>query len=491
MMNENADKNNTKVLSNFGWRFAERVAAQGITFIVSVVLARILSVEEFGVVSLVTIFLTLAQVFVDSGMANALIQKKDTDELDFSSVFYFNLVTCILLYGILFLVSPLIADFYNDSNLTPMMRVLFITVIVSGIKNIQQAYVARKLIFKKFFFSTIIGTCISAVIGITLAVMHFGAWAVILQHLSNNIIDTAILWFTVKWRPKKQFSMERLKKLFSFGWKLLVSSLINTLYDNLRDLIIGRKYTKSDLSFYNKGKQMPQILVYNINTSMNSVLLPVMSKAQNDKETVKNMMRRTIKVSSYVLLPCMLGVIAVANPLVDFIFTAKWLPMVPYIRIFCFCYALYPIHTANLNAINAIGRSDIFLKLEIAKKVVGITGLLISIRFGVLAMAYAMMITDVICTVINAYPNKGLLDYGYLEQLKDIAPNVMLSVVMMICVWLLDFLPIGISWIKLLIMIPTGAAIYIALSKIFKMDSFTYLLGVLEKLGLKKNKGRN
>ena len=474
--------NNAKVLSNFGWRFAERVAAQLITLIVSIVLARILSVEEFGIVSLVTIFLTLAQVFVDSGMANALIQKKETDELDFSSVFYFNLVTGVIIYAILFFVSPLIAKFYKDPALTPMMRVLFVTVIVSGVKNIQQAYVSRKLIFKKFFFSTLIGTIISAFIGIGMAMMHFGAWAVIAQQLSNNIIDTTILWFTVRWRPQKKFSMERLKKLFSFGWKLLVSALLNTLYDNLRDLIIGRIYTKSDLSFYNKGKQIPQIVVYNINTSMNSVLLPVMSKEQNNKEAVKNMMRRTIKVSSYVLLPCMLGLIAVAEPLTSFIFTDKWLPMVPYMRIFCFCYALYPIHTANLNAINAIGRSDIFLKLEIAKTAVGLAGLLISIRFGVLAMAYAMVVTDIICTIINAYPNKGLLDYGYMEQLKDILPNVFVSVTMMGVVLALNYLPITGSLIKLLIMLPVGAGVYIILSKLFKLDSFDYLLQVLNRL---------
>ena len=286
------------VISNLVWRFAERCGAQLVSFIVSIVLARILAPEDYGTIALVTVFTAILQVFVDSGIGTALIQKKDADEIDFSSVFYFNFVVCLILYLGMFSAAPFIADFYGDVTLVPVIRILSLTIVISGVKGIQQAYVSRNMLFKRFFFSTIGGTIFSAVLGIAMAYAGFGIWALVAQQLSNTFIDTLILWITVRWRPTKSFSWTRLKYLLSFGWKLLVSSLLDTAYNNLRNLIIGKMYSSSDLAFYNQGDKFPKVIVTNINASIDSVLLPTMSSAQDDKERVKQMTRRAIKTST-------------------------------------------------------------------------------------------------------------------------------------------------------------------------------------------------
>lgn len=371
------------VLKNFIWCFAERCGAQLVTFIVSIVLARILAPEDYGKIALITVFTTILQVFVDSGLGTALIQKKNADELDFSSVFYFNFVVCIILYIGMFLAAPFIAQFYNDLSLTPIIRVISLTIIISGVKGIQQSYVSKNMLFKRFFYSTLGGTVFSAALGIGMAWAGAGVWAIVAQQLSNTAIDTLILWITVKWRPKKMFSWKRLKSLLSFGWKMLVSSLLETVYTNIRSLIIGKMYSSSDLAFYNQGDKLPNVIVNNINTSIDSVLLPTLSKEQDDKERVKNMTRRAIKVSTYIMSPLMMGLAFCATPIVEIVLTEKWLPCVPFLQIFCITYMFFPIHTANLNAIKAMGRSDLFLKLEIAKKIIGTVLLVSTMWFGV------------------------------------------------------------------------------------------------------------
>ena len=305
------------VFLNIIWRFAERCGAQIVQFIVSIVVARILAPEAYGTVALITVFTTIFQVFVDSGLGNALIQKKDADDLDFSTVFYTNIVFCIVLYIIIYFVSPIIANFYNDSSLTILIRVLSITILISGLQNIQQAYVSKKLIFKKFFLSTIGGTIISAIVSIIMALKGMGVWSLIAQQLINLSTGTIILWITVKWRPKLQFSFERLKGLFSFGWKLLVSSLIDTVYNNIRQLIIGKKYSSSDLAYYNKGKQFPNLIINNVNIAIDSVLLPTMSNVQENREKVKNMTRKSIKISVFIMAPLMMGLAFTSNNVIE------------------------------------------------------------------------------------------------------------------------------------------------------------------------------
>ena len=470
---------NENILKGFIWRFAERCGAQLVSFLVSVLLARILVPKDYGTIALVTIFTAILQVFVDSGLSTALVQKKDADDLDFSSVFYFNFAVCLILYAGMYIAAPYIAAFYNDPSLTSVIRVIGLTIIVSGVKGIQQAYVSRNMLFKRFFFSTIGGTIFSAFLGISLAYAGFGVWALVAQQLSNTAIDTIILWLTVKWRPKRMFSWYRLKNLLSFGWKLLASSLLDTCYNNLRNLIIGKMYSASDLAFYNQGDKFPKVIVTNINTSIDSVLLPTMSNSQDNKERVKQMTRRAIKTSTYVMAPLMLGLAFCAEPIVKIVLTDKWLPCVPFLRIFCITYMFWPVHTANLNAINAMGRSDWFLKLEIIKKIVGMFILLSTMWFGVMAMAYSMLLSSLLSQIINSWPNRNLLGYGYMEQVRDFAPGILLSAGMGICIYFIGLLQLP-TIATLLIQFIAGAAIYIVISAVLKLEEFEYLFGMIK-----------
>lgn len=463
-----------KIFSNLIWRFLERTGAQLVAFIVAIVLARILTPEDYGTIALITVFTTILNVFVDSGLGSALVQKKDADNVDFSTVFYTNVIFCIILYAILFFVSPLIADFYKRQELTAVIRVLGITILISGVKNIQQSYVSKTLQFKKFFFATLVGTVIAAIVGVWMAYHGFGVWALVAQQITNLSIDTILLWITVKWYPNFVFSFERLKGLFSFGWKLLVSALIDTTYNNLRQLIIGKKYTSEDLAFYNKGNLFPFAIVSNVDNAINNVLLPVMSQEQDDKAKVKQMTRRAIKTSTYCISPLLMGLAACAPAVVHILLTDKWLPCIPYLRIFCITYMFWPVHTTNLTAISSLGRSDLFLKLEIIKKIMGLTILVSTMWFGVMIMAYSLLLMDVLGQIINSWPNKRLINYSYLEQLKDIFPGIGTAVVMGLLVSLINYLSIA-EWLKLLIQIPAGILIFISLSKIFKIDSYSYL----------------
>ena len=471
--------NKNGIVKNFFWRFAERSGAQFVSFIVSIVLARILAPGDYGTIALVTVFTAILQVFVDSGLGTALIQKKDADDVDFSSVFYFNFAVCLILYAGMFLAAPYIATFYEDVTLTSIIRVLSLTIVISGVKGIQQAYVSRNMLFKRFFFSTIGGTIFSAFLGVGMAYAGFGVWALVAQQLSNTTIDTLILWITVRWRPKRVFSWKQLKALLAFGWKLLASALLETAYNNLRNLIIGKMYSSVDLAFYNQGDKFPKVVVTNINTSIDSVLLPTMSNAQDDKERVKQMTRRAIKTSTYVMAPLMMGLAFCAEPIVRIVLTDKWLPCVPYLRIFCITYMFWPVHTANLNAINAMGRSDWFLRLEIIKKIMGMTILLSTMWFGVMAMAYSLLLSSVLSQIVNSWPNRKLLGYGYLEQVRDFIPGILLAVGMGICVYFIGFLPLPII-ITLVIQIIVGAVIYIGASAILKLEEFEYLLGIVK-----------
>lgn len=468
------DNAKSKVVSGFVWRFAERTGAQLVGFIVSVVLARLLEPSMYGTIALITVFTSILQSFVDSGLSVSLIQKKDADDLDFSTVFYTNIVFCSILYMLMFFLAPVIAVFYRDETLTPLIRVLSLTIVISGVKGVQQAYVSKKMIFKRFFFATLGGTVIAAIIGIWMAYNGCGVWALVAQQLINLAIDTLILWITVKWRPKWMFSFKRLKSLYSFGWKMFVSVLIDRIYGDIRQLIIGRMYSPADLAYYNRAKQFPALVVNNINTSIDSVLLPAMASVQDSREHLKNMTRRSIMTSTYIMAPLMMGLAFLSTPVIRLILTEKWLPCVPFMAIFCITLMFYPIHTANLNAIKALGRSDLFLKLEIIKKLVGTAALLITMWHGVMAMAYSMLFTNVAGQVINSWPNKKLLNYSYMEQLRDILPGILLAAFMGACIYPIQFIGLP-DIVTLAIQVPLGAVIYIAGSKLLKLEAFEYV----------------
>lgn len=474
-----------KAISSLLWRFLERCGAQLVSFLVTIVLARLLAPEVYGLIALVMVITSILQVFVDCGMANALIQKKDADDLDFSSVFFFNLVMCTALYLLLFFCAPFISAFYHNAELTSVIRVLGVILIIAGVKNVQQAYVSRTLQFKRFFFATLGGTIGAAVIGITMAYFGFGIWALVAQSLFNATIDTMILWITVKWRPKLQFSFTRLKSLLRYGWKLLASALLHTFYTNLRTLIIGKLYTPSDLAYYEKGQSFPTLIVSNINASIDSVLLPTMSGAQDNREIVKVITRRAIVTSSYLMWPLMVGLAVVAKPLVVLLLTEKWLAAVPFLQITCFALGLEPLQTANLNAIKALGRSDIFLKLEIVKKTISITILLLSMRFGVMAIALSGLAYTIIATMFNAAPNKKLLGYSYFEQIKDIMFSLVLALLMGIIIYPISLIHMP-MFILLLVQVMVGAIFYVGMSFVMKLEPFCYILSTIRQL-----KGRN
>ncbi len=468
-----------KVMNNLAWRFLERVGAQGVTFIVSVILARILDPEVYGTIALVTVFIAIMQVFVDSGLGSALVQKNGADQIDFSTVFYFNLCICALLYLVMYFIAPLIADFYNKPELISVIRVSSLILIVSGAKNILQAYVSKNMLFKRFFFSTLGGTIGAAIVGIWLAYQGYGVWALVAQYLLNATVDTIILWLTVKWRPVKAFSLKRLKSLFRYGWKILASALLEVGYREARSLIIGKLYSSEDLAFYNRGQQFPNLIVENINSSIDSVLLPTLAAEQDDKNRVRDMTRRAIKTSSFLMMPLMVGLAVCAESVVRLVLTEKWLPAVFYLRIFCFTFAFYPIHTANLNAIKAMGRSDLFLKLEIAKKAIGIITLLIAMFISVKAIACSLIFCSVSNQLINSWPNQKLLGYSFVDQLKDMLPQIILSLVMGAFVYLISFVQTT-DLIKLLIQIPSGCLIYVTGARMVKMDSYQYLINVIK-----------
>lgn len=470
------------VLSGVFWKFSERVGAQAVSLIVSIVLARLLAPSEYGAISLVMVFINIANVFVTSGFGTALIQKKDADNIDFSTVFYFSLIFTTLLYVGMFFSAGIIADFYEMPILKPVFRVLSLSIIIMGINSVQQAYVSREMMFKKFFYATIIGTIISAVVGIVLAYLGFGVWALVAQSLTNNVIDTIILQMTIQWRPIKAFSFSRLKVLFSYGWKLLAQSVVLQIYSNLRSLIIGKLYTPADLAFYSKGNQFPNLISTNIDTAINTALFPAMSKEQESIERVKMMARKTTQVTSYIMNPILIGFAAVAEPFISLLLTDKWLPCVPYLRIYCIAILFRAPQTAILQAIKAVGRSDSVLKVDFPIRIVALAVLLVLIRFGIIYLALSEILITVFGTVLYIIMSHKIINYGAREVCADFLINTSLALVMGIITWKVGkILPLP-SIVVLPIQIVAGVIVYVLFSLITNNASFKYVLNIVKEI---------
>lgn len=472
------DNLKSEVFSGLFWKFGERLTAQLVSFVVSIILARLLSPSDYGSIALVMVFITLANVFVSNGFGSALIQKQEIDNLDYSSVLYVSLGISVILYMIIFFMAPWIARFYELPVMDPALKVLGIRLIVAAINSVQQSYVSRNMMFRCFFWSTLFGTLLSGIVGIFMAYHGFGVWALIAQYMTNTCIDTLVLWFTVRWRPEFVFSLKRTQILLSYGWKILVSSLLDTGYNQLRSLIIGKLYTSKDLAFYNQGDKYPSLIVVNINSSISSVLFPALSKKQKEPIRIKEMTRKAIQVSSYIMWPLMVGLCVVAEPLIRLILTDKWIPCVPFLRIFCFSYGLWPIHTANLQAINALGRSGLFLKLEVIKKILSMIVLLVSIPFGPFGIACGVIVTGILATFINSMPNVMLLKYSYKEQLTDLLSPLILSMAMAVLIYPFNLLGFKDFW-TIVLQVLCGGVFYIFFSVITKQNTFYYLLNFL------------
>lgn len=476
-----SDTSKCHVIFSLLWKFLERIGTQGVQFVIQIVLARLLYPEDYGILAILMAFIALANVFVQTGFNTSLIQKKNVDEIDFSSVFWLSLLVSLLLYIVLFFTAPVIARFYKNDILSSILRILALTLFFGALNSVQNAMVSKTMQFKKFFFSSLGGVIGSGIIGIILAYNNFGIWSLVIQQLVNSFLISIILWITVKWRPCFVFSFKRVKKLFSFGWKLLCSGLLDTGYRQIYSLVIGRVFTSSDLGIFSRGEQFPQVVATNLDGSIQSVMLPTLSSYNDSATKVKRITRRSINTSSYVLMPCMLGMAAIAKNLVLLLLTEKWISCVPFLQLTCFAFALYPIHTSNLTAINAMGRSDIFLKLEIIKKIIGISILIITVPFGLVAMAVGRVVSGIICTFVNSYPNRKILNYSYVEQLKDILPSALIAVAMAVVVYIIGFIPLQAIFV-VLIQIIAGIIFYILVSKIFRLETFAYLIQTVKEL---------
>lgn len=477
------------VVKAFIWKFLERFGVQGTQFVVQIILARLLLPEDYGILSLMVIFTTLANVFIQTGFNTALIQGKDVQEEDYSSVFWISTLIAVILYGVIFVAAPLIADFYEMENIVSPLRVLALMLIPGALNSVQLAKVSRELDFKKVFISNIGAVLVSGIAGVVLAYRGAGLWALVAQTILNVFSATLVMSFTVHWHPAFVCNLSRVKKLIQFGWKLLVSSLLDTLYQDLSSLIIGKKYSESILGYYNRGKQFPQFLMNAINSTVQSVMLPAMSAVQEHKLRVKTMMRHSISVSAYIVFPMMGGLAGVAEPLVRLLLTDKWLPCVPYLQVFCFSFAFYPVHSCNLQAINSLGRSDIFLKLEVIKKGYNTLALILVVALfdSPLAIAMTGLVTTWIGWFVNARPNKKLISYSYVEQVQDIIPSFLMSLTMFGCVFGIGQIALPIIP-KLLVQVVSGIAIYLLLSVIFRPSPYRLLMDNIKRIIFGKKK---
>lgn len=460
-----------KIISGMIWRFAERISAQLVTFIVSIVLARILMPEHYGIIAMTTVFITICNVFVTSGFGMALIQKESADDLDFTTILIFGILFSITLYTLLFLIAPIMSSFYGEPVLIPVLRVMSLKLPLAAINSVQQAYVSRRMMFKKFFVSTLIGTIISAIIGIIMAYAGYGVWALVAQYLINSTMDTIILGISLRWYPKIKFSYERFKKMVGFGWKILCSDLINTIYGELRNLIIGKKYSSEQLAYYNRGQQIPHLFVTNVGVAISSVLFPAMALEQSDVKHVRQMVKRSSTIGTFIMFPIMAGLAVIAKPLVSILLTDKWLPAVPFLQMACLSYAFEPWSSANLQALKARGEANAYFRLEVQKKSIAMVILLCAVPFGVNALAASACLYSFIAIILTAGKNKTNIDYGFVEQLKDIMPNVLITGIMAICVFGASFLKLVINY-KIAVQIIVGVLVYIILAAVTKNDNY-------------------
>lgn len=468
-----------RFFSGFLWKFSERTMSQLVSFVVSIVLARILSPNDYGIVALVNVFIIIADVFVTSGFSSSLIQKKEATKTDFSTIFWCSLIFSIVIYSVIFFLAPWIAKFYRNEQLTLVLRVFALKLPISAFNSIQQAYVSRSLAFRKIFVSTSTATIFSGVIGIVFALLGWGVWALVIQYIVNAITETMVLFLQIPWKPRLLFSIDSAKSLLGFGWKVLATDLLGQFFNQLRSLVIGRFYTAADLAYYNRGQQFPNILTNNIDATISSVLFPVMSKYSDNSDKLKLMVRRSIRTSTYLLMPFMLGMAVTAKPLIILILTKKWIEVVPFMQCLCISGAFGSVSNANMQVIKASGRSDVLLNLELIKKPIYLVFLIASIKISIFAVAVSMSIYSITATLINMFPNKKIIGYSYREQFSDLLPALALSFLMMIGTFPIQYL----NWnpfLMLTVQVVVGAIIYLGGSVLFKMESFTYLLGLLK-----------
>lgn len=474
---------NMNLIFNIFWKFFESISSQFVTLIVSIVLARLLTPDDYGIITTVMIFISLANVFVYNGMGIAIIQKKNVDDLDYSSVFWFNFIISILIYISLYLFAPYISMFFNNKYIgfVNVIRVLGLRIIIASINSIQYSYISKNMRFKDLFKSNIVATILSGMLGIYLAMNNYGVWALVWQYLSYSLISAVLLMIIIKMNISFSFSLERINGLMNFGLKNLIVSFMITGYQELRSIVIAKFYAPSELAFYDKGKQFPNIIISNINDTTNSVLFPKLSNCQDDYKEIKELTKKAIKFGTYFVFPLMLGFFAVARNFILVVLTDKWVMCVEYLQLFCLINLFNPIHDSNINSIKAIGRIDIYLRLEVIKKIIETLVLFCTMFIGIKYILYGMLLTSVGFIILNSYPNQKIIGYRIIEQFTDILPNLVISIIMSLVVFAIGFLPLD-SLILLIIQVIFGIVLYVALSIMTKNNEFFFIIEVLKKI---------
>lgn len=480
-MQENVSNIKKKSLTSFVWRMGEGIIAEGMTFIVGMVLARLLMPEEFGLVALTGLVLAVVNVFADCGLGQALIQKKTIDDLDTNTVFFSGLALSTMLYVCVFFLSPLFAKIFHQPSISSLIRVSALMLFFSSYNSVQTAEISRALDFKKFFYVGIISSFVSGAVGVCMALSGMGVWALIAQRMSYTLTKTITLNRIVKWIPRFQFSIKRFCSLFSYGINLMASGVIGMIFNQMKGFLIGIKYEPSDLSYYNRGESLPSILCNNINGTVNQIMLPTLSKLQENPDAMKAGLRRSISLSSFLLFPMMFGLVATSENIITILFSDKWLCSVPFLRIISIGYCFQILSSANLMAVNAIGRSDISLKLEFVKKPIFLVLLLIGMHIGPLAIAFSVTVNSIFAMIINAWPNRKLINYSLFEQWKDLFPQFLIAIFMSVVVALLGMLDIN-MYLLFICQVALGVSVYLGMSKLFKLEAFNYAERTIKEL---------
>ena len=468
-----------KTVKGVIWSAVDRFSAQGIQFMFSILIARLLVPEDYGVVAMLGIFMAVSQTFIDSGFGAALIRKVDRTEEDFSTVFYFNIVVATLFYFALFFAAPAIANFYNTPLLESITKVVALNLIIGSLSGIHNAKLSIAIDFKSRAKISIVSTLLTGAVGLWMAYAGYGVWALVVQNLFSSAIRTVLLWVIVKWYPKLVFSWKSFKELFLFGSKLLVSNLISTIYENLYTIVIGRKFSPSDLGVYSRAQGLAQFPSSNITGVLQSVTFPILSTIQNDEERLMSAYKSFIKLSAFIVFPLMVGLAAVADPFIMILLTDKWEGSIYLLQIICFSLMWYPVHAINLNILQVVGRADYYLKLEIIKRIQGILILCVTLPFGIVFMCYGQVLSSLLSLFWNTHYTKKLIGYGYFAQMKDLLPVLIHSLVMGgVVLLVVHFTPT--PWIKLTCGVLTGMIYYIVGAYIMKFQEMDELLTILK-----------
>ncbi len=463
------------------WSTIERFSVQSITFVVMIVMARLLTPSDYGLVGMLSVFIAISQSLIDSGFSQALIRKQDRSEIDNSTVFYFNIVVGISLYLILFLSAPLIARFYHEPLLTPITRAVGLSLIFNSLVVVQRALLTVNLDFKTQAKASFTGAIISGIAGILMAYKGFGVWAIVCQQLTNLAIFSVALWVLSKWKPIRAFSWSSFRELFGFGSKLLASGLLDTLYRNIYLIVIGKVFRASDLGYYTRANQFADFASSNITGIMQRVTYPVLCSIQDDEVRLANVYRKLLKTSAFIIFPLMLGIAAVSKPLISTFLTDKWLFSAVLLQIICFSQMWYPVHAINLNLLQVKGRSDLFLRLEIIKKIIGVAILCLTLPLGLIALCWGMVASSLIALVINTHYTGKLIHLGFFAQMRDLLPTFLLSSACAATIYAtVSLLPLT-SGAILAIGIAEGIMLYALLARLFRFNEFSELMAIVGK----------